>query len=104
VTPALPKVIYADRVSELTGLSERALKRRREQRKEPLSFPMGRRAAYLESDVIAFIEKQRAEGARRVEDWIARHLNDAPPLDAQQRELICQLLASGSTGQTSAAG
>lgn len=104
----MKQIIYADRVSTITGLTPRALRRRRQLGLEPISFRLGRRVAYYEADVTDWIEKQRAEGVRRMhgdadqrdeqrgdefEEWVQRQLANAPELGAEQRELIRRALA-----------
>lgn len=100
----MPRILIdAARVKQLTGLSDRALRYRRQQGLEPISFKLGKSVVYDEDDVLAWVEKERAKGIQRVqtdeapevdqvEAWVQRQLRAAPELTAEQRDLIRRLL------------
>jgi len=97
-------LIDATEVSRRTGLSLRSLRRRRELKREPVSFRLAGRVVYDALDVDRWVEQQRDEGLRRVgkdpdlearrEAWLARHLAAALPLTSDQADLIRRVLAA----------
>lgn len=102
-------VIDAAEVSRRTGLSVRALRRRRELGQEPVSFRLGGRVVYDPDDVDEWIKRQRDEGLRRVSKdpsfddrvnaWVQRNLDNAPDLTVEQRELLRRILRSPNKRQ-----
>lgn len=61
------KVMTLPQVADYLQLSENTLRWMRHNGSGPLSFKLGRRVAYMESDVIAYLESQRKEGTQRLE-------------------------------------
>lgn len=97
------KIVGKQRCREITGLSYRAQQRRRERGLEPISWLAGGRVVYFEDDLHAYVERQYQEGVRRVEtkeqvkkerveEWVRRNLENAPPLTVEQRDLLRRLL------------
>ena len=68
----------------------------------PPSYKIGRRVAYDESAVRDWLQAQRERAGQpvrsddsideRINAWVTRQLEHAPPLTAEQRELLRRLL------------
>lgn len=62
------RVMTIKQVAEFLQISENTLRWMRHNGSGPLSFKIGRRVAYMESDVMAYLASQRNAGSKRIEE------------------------------------
>ena len=60
-------ILGVPEVSEMLGIPEDSLRWMRHVGKGPKSFKLGRRIAYLESEVVAYVQQQIAKEDERLE-------------------------------------